>query len=143
MKRAINFLVIVSLLAIAASCSKSKQSESVAGANDSTESKEPGEPKQESTDVASSTAKGIVLKGIYVTSTQIPHSKFSYQNLFDGDISTSWSTMTGAGPDEGIMLYFDSPLSIDALEILQPNSGMISPIDGFVIYVNGQKLDYR
>ena len=43
------------------------------------------------------------LEGIYATSTA-PGSVLQY--LFDVNPATIWYTRRGAGPDEGIMLYF-------------------------------------
>lgn len=46
----------------------------------------------------------VNLKGVYVTSTKMPHNQYSYANLFDGKPTTFWESMKGAGPYEGIML---------------------------------------
>jgi hypothetical protein len=83
----------------------------------------------------------IQLKGIYATSTQIPDTQFGYAKLFDGDNNTYWSTMPGAGPDEGIMLYFQSPQSISSLEITQPVSENLSIIKTVTVYINGNPTD--
>src|SRR5882672_799110 len=100
-------LLIICLAVLLASCSKKKSDQSTEVNADSTAASSTTEVSQGNTN---SSSANITLKGIYATSTQIPHAKFSYQNLFDGDKSTYWSTMPGAGPDEGIMLYFDKPL---------------------------------
>src|SRR5690349_7876459 len=70
----------------------------------------------------------IRLKGIYVTSIRMPHDQNDYQNLFDGNEKTFWATMPSAGPDEGIMLYFNSPVSVSKLEIKQPAGETFSTI---------------
>ncbi|GHN03274.1 hypothetical protein WSM22_47630 [Cytophagales bacterium WSM2-2] len=135
------FLSII-LFLVFTECSKTKQSGETTSNSDSTKatsSEEASKPAEESTSAGS----GIVLKGIYATSTKIPAASFSYYNLFDGNKNTYWSTMPGAGPDEGIMLYFDKPLVIDALEITQPGTETNSRITSFTIYTNGQKLTDR
>jgi len=56
------------------------------------------------------------LEGLYATSSA-PGS--GVDNLFGEDSSNEWRTQPGAGPDEGIMLYFSDqqPLQIAAVEI--------------------------
>jgi len=139
-----NFLFAALVFGITMSCSKSKQSaeNTVDLKSDSTKAEQTNDATPSAKD-EKSLANGIVLKGIYATSTQIPSAKFSYKNLFDGNNDTYWSTMPGAGPDEGIMLYFDKPLMIDALEIMQPVAETIAPIRSFTIYTNGQKMSDR
>ncbi len=135
------FLFITCVAVLATGCSTKKSGDSTEVTADSTSS---GDAKTEVSQEGSSAASpDIVLKGIYATSTQIPHSKFSYRNLFDGNNNTYWSTMPGAAPDEGIMLYFDKPVAIDILEITQPVAESIAPIRSFSIYTNGQKLADR
>lgn len=51
----------------------------------------------------------IQLEGLYATSTSLPLSEFAVENVFDGDRNTVWKTPQGAGPNEGIMIYFSEP----------------------------------
>jgi hypothetical protein len=54
------------------------------------------------------------LEGIYATSTA-PGS--ALQSLFDSNPATVWHTRQGAGPDEGIMLYFPNPVALSSVEV--------------------------
>ena len=80
----------------------------------------------------------VRLSGVYVTSIKTPHDNFDYENLFDGDENTFWATMPGAGPDEGIMLYFQNPQDISHLQIMQNDGSDFSRIQEVEIYTNGQ-----
>ena len=77
------------------------------------------------------------LKGIYATSTKMPHNTYGYEGLFDDDSETYWATMPGAGPDEGIMLYFEKPQEITHLMIDQYNGDSYSVIETILVYING------
>ncbi|WP_109832684.1 NADase-type glycan-binding domain-containing protein [Reichenbachiella versicolor] len=66
------------------------------------------------------TAQIVQLEGLYATSTALPLEENAVDNLFDDDIEepvTYWRTMKGAGPNEGIMMYFSEPTYIGSLEI--------------------------
>jgi hypothetical protein len=131
----INTLCLVAIMLLLAACSKSKQSGESVSASDSTKVSEQANEGLSQID--------LPLKGIYATSTKTPQNSFSYYNLFDGDPNSYWATMPGAGPDEGIMLYFDKPVAIDMLEITQPKTDTNSQITDFAIYSNGQKVEQR
>lgn len=81
----------------------------------------------------------IYLEGCYATSTA-PGKGFEY--LFDGDDNTYWQTEPGAGPDEGLMLYFQNALPIASIEIVTGDGVFAQlPKDGekpILIYTNGQ-----
>lgn len=126
------FLFII-LALLATACSKPK--EETATGSDSVAT------SQAVTEAETGEAPGVRLKGIYVTSTQIPAATYGHSQLFDGDNSTYWATMPGAGPDEGIMLYFQSPQSISHLEIVQPTSKNLSAIESITIYINGSAFN--
>ncbi len=59
----------------------------------------------------------VYLDGCYATSTSLPFSTFSVYHLFDDNASTKWKTMKGAGPAEGIMLYFENPVKAGKFEM--------------------------
>ncbi len=79
------------------------------------------------------------LEGIYATSTAAGKG---VENLFDSNPATKWQTLPGAGPDEGIMLYFQDALPIASIEIMAgEGSFAINPEsndDPILIYTNGQ-----
>ncbi|MEM7105524.1 MAG: hypothetical protein AAF502_20470 [Bacteroidota bacterium] len=80
----------------------------------------------------------VVLEGIYATSEKTP---FYVENIFDEGKDAFWQTMPGAGPDEGLMLYFESPTYIDHMKIEQPGATAVMAFKQIVLYGNGQKLD--
>lgn len=91
--------------------------------------------------------KKVPLKGLYATSTAIPHKEHNASNLFDNDLTTYWSTMTGAGPGEGIMVYFFEPQDVSYLKVSMANDENIIPTERITYYVNGANpktvsLDY-
>jgi len=79
----------------------------------------------------------ILVTDVYVTSVKQPENKFGYRNLFDGNMTTSWQTMQGAGPEEGIMLYFSEKQDFDKIEIWQNEASRNSDIKDFKVYING------
>lgn len=82
----------------------------------------------------------IYLEGIYATSTKVPHKENSINNIFDANSTTHWTTMKGAGPDEGFMLYFKNPEYISKIKLSQVTGAEFSEISEITLYGNGQKL---
>jgi hypothetical protein len=78
----------------------------------------------------------LYLEGIYATSTA---EGSDVQFLFDNNANTSWQTRPGAGPDEGIMLYFQQPQALSSIEIITP-PGSFSEGKAAVIDVVGNGL---
>lgn len=76
------------------------------------------------------------LEGLYATSSAPGSDVYA---LFDQDPANEWRTQPGAGPDEGIMLYFSDhrPLQIEAIEIT-PVGGVFADTAQIQLYVNGQ-----
>jgi hypothetical protein len=77
------------------------------------------------------------LSGVYVTSIKMPHINHQYNHLFDNDESTYWASMPGAGPDEGIMMYFEEAVDISTLFINQMQGQAYANIKHISLYVNG------
>jgi len=76
------------------------------------------------------------LEGIYATSSATGKG---VENLFDADPATVWQTQPGAGPDEGVMLYFQEAVSLESVEILAvEGSFAIKSNDAILVYLNGQ-----
>ena len=85
------------------------------------------------------TANMVYLEGCYATSTSLPFNTYSVYNLFDSNVDTKWKTMRGAGPDEGIMIYFDNPIKLGKLElILLKEKECVSKGSG-ELFINGSK----
>jgi hypothetical protein len=72
--------------------------------------------------------EGVRIDGMYATSTAFPFQQFEVELIFDGDKTTYWRTPTGAGPNEGIMIYFRIPTFISKVKIVQFQGEGISEI---------------
>lgn len=79
----------------------------------------------------------VYLEGLYATSTMMPEKGSDIEKIFDKDESTYWSTMKGAGPDEGFMLYFKDELFIKEISLLQVAKTGFADIQLVSTYVNG------
>lgn len=115
--------IFLSLLLLLAACNNNPQ---------------PGTQPPASTPVApSDTRPALFLEGCYATSTLPGHD---ISALFDTSSDTYWETQTGAGPDEGIMLYFQNALPLSALQV-SAVEGSMDPAKGLLqVYVNGTAL---
>jgi hypothetical protein len=88
---------------------------------------------------ASNLPPATYLEGLYATSTAAGKG---VENLFDGNPATTWQTLPGTGPDEGVMLYFQEPMDIASVEIVA-EAGNIAKVAAKVdlpiqVYANGQ-----
>ena len=77
------------------------------------------------------------LEACYATSTKIPQANYGVKNVFDGDTNTYWCTMKGAGPDEGIMLYFSEETFIKDITIKPVLGNDFAKILKIKLYING------
>jgi hypothetical protein len=86
---------------------------------------------------APSTRPALYLDGLYATSSA---QGFEIARLFDSDEKTGWRTQDGAGPDEGIMLYFAdrTPVEIAALQFQSMSDALQSQDASVQLYVNGR-----
>ncbi len=80
----------------------------------------------------------IYLEGLYATSTALPHKDYKISNLFSESQSAVWKTMPGAGPDEGVMLYFQEPIFIQSLQLEIAEDENIEAINRTDIYIDGK-----
>jgi len=78
----------------------------------------------------------LFLEGIYATSVNLPDEKYNTDKLFDEN-KGYWSTMPGAGPDEGIMLYFPKNTEIGKVEVKFTDDSALEKILKIGLYVNG------
>ncbi len=81
----------------------------------------------------------VYLLGAYSTSTKIPLKKFHLTQAFDNDEKTSWQTMQGAAPDEGMMLYLTEPTFIKELNIDVATGNNLAAIQKIILYTDGKK----
>lgn len=84
-------------------------------------------------------ATPIHLLGAYSTSTKLPRTNFHLTKALDNDESTSWQTMQGAAPDEGMMLYLAEPTFIKELNIKTATGNDLAEIQKITLYTNGKK----
>ncbi|MFN6946280.1 MAG: NADase-type glycan-binding domain-containing protein [Cytophagaceae bacterium] len=87
-----------------------------------------------------SQSRQVYLDGLYATSTALPFDDYDVTSIFDENNATYWKTIPGAGPDEGIMLYFSEPTYISAIETIQATGDNIALVTSFDIYGNGQSF---
>lgn len=80
----------------------------------------------------------LQIESIYATSTATPGSQYSVYNLFDGKPETLWKTADGTGPEEGIMIYFKTPVLINGLRFSNMQRGSNNTYS-YYVYVNGSK----
>lgn len=89
----------------------------------------------------SNALKPSYLQGMYATSTRLPYSRFDVRRVFDGNDSTYWSTMRGAGPDEGFVLYFQQPTTLKHIVVRPANAENLAEIRNLALYLDGHLLD--
>ncbi len=100
-----------------------------------------GQTNEQSTGTAPESAvegKGtIFLDGLYATSTAAGRD---VATLFSGNGAGDWRTKNGAGPDEGIMLYFSDrqQVSVGSVEISAAENSLSGEAAHLQIYQNGQ-----
>ena len=82
--------------------------------------------------------EGVQIESMYATSTALPFQQFKVESIFDGDKSTYWRTPTGAGPNEGIMIYFRIPTYIGNVKIIQFPKEELAEIKNIGVYGDGQ-----
>jgi hypothetical protein len=73
----------------------------------------------------------IYLDGIYATSSA---ANQRITNLLDSDLTNTWSTQAGAGPDEGLMLLFSDRDNVKANQIEITSASGVANVQ---VYVNG------
>ncbi len=95
-----------------------------AGNSDATTAQPPASPPD--------TRPLLRLNGAYATSSA---DRMPVENLFDRDSTTVWRTRTGAGPDEGIMLYFSEPTTLQGVRLTGLSGVPDVPV---TVYENGQ-----
>lgn len=81
----------------------------------------------------------IFLSGLYATSVNTPYDQSSPELLFDGT-EKYWATMPGAGPDEGVMMYFNGLDQIASMEIKVSNNENLGKILDIDVYINGSRI---
>lgn len=84
----------------------------------------------------------VQIESIYATSTATSGTSFSVPHLFDGDSTTLWQTAHGSGPEEGIMIYFKTPVVINGLEFQNMKRDK-SHTYSYRTYINGSKKDIK
>lgn len=80
----------------------------------------------------------LKLDGIYATSTA---DNSDVRFIFDRDDASVWKTRKGAGPDEGVMLYFADPTFIKSIQVETLNGSGFTKVSAIGGYGNGAPLD--
>jgi hypothetical protein len=132
MKKNIIYLITVCFISFVCSCGDDEKTQHTI---DDTPTKE-----TENNTTLTQDNNVIYLEGIYATSTMLPHKNNTINNVFDGNTSTNWITMKGAGPDEGFMLYFKKPEHISTIKLSQAIGNEFSEITKVTVYGNGKQL---
>lgn len=83
------------------------------------------------------TADGVVER-MYATSTGTGNLEMA----LDGDPSTNWGPMEGAGIDEGILLSFSEEVEIGAVSFIANAGTGETPVKELQLYVNGSPLKH-
>ena len=73
----------------------------------------------------------IYVERMYATSTGNKGPEY----LLDGDASSNWDAMQGAGPNEGVMLYFEKPVEVGSIQV--KSQGADNDIKQLECFVNG------
>lgn len=87
-----------------------------------------------------SSQEEIAIEGLYATSTDFGYSTCGPHLLFDGSKATSWKAMPGAAIDEGVMIYFETPVKFGSVSAEAPSSADISIPRSLRIYTDGADL---
>ena len=80
----------------------------------------------------------LYLQGVYATSNDD-----MVRNIFDANASTIWKTKKGAGPDEGIMLYFQNKTFLEKIEIQVAKGNGLEALDDFYLFGNGAPIEFN
>ncbi len=84
----------------------------------------------------------IFLEAAYATSNAAGKP---VQHLFDDDPTSFWQTQTGAGPDEGVMIYFQDALPLGTIKVIPADGSFMSGATNEIVpvlqyFVNGQSM---
>lgn len=105
-----------------------------------TDSKSNENTGEESGTPASEVANGVIyMEGVYATSTLLPLTQYGVENVFDDDTTTYWATAQGAGPDEGLMLYFPVKTYVKELVLRQGVNDALATVQEVTVYADGQR----
>ena len=96
------------------------------------------EPQQLETPQYTLADGAVPLQDFYATSVPASQQVSFIQALFDGDSTTFWRTKTGAGPNEGLMLYFSEPTYIATLQLKHAESTSAARLRHVQLYGNGK-----
>lgn len=107
--------------------------------NQSNESRETENVEESTQNNSTTNSTPVYLVGSYATSTKLPLKNFHLTNALDNNESTSWQTMQGAAPDEGMMLYLSEPTFIKELIIKTAKGNELAEIQKIILYTNGKK----
>jgi len=126
--------LIISLGLFCSACNDSTTANNSAVETPQTPASSEVAEKEKAIEVVKDDRVPLYLSGLYATSTA-PGS--DVRSVFDGNDNTIWETIAGAGPDEGIMLYFSEETYIKSIRIERVNEEGFSIINSASFYGNG------
>ena len=85
-------------------------------------------------------AESVIIDGMYATSTALPYGEFTVTKILDNDASTYWKTLPGAGPDEGIMIYFQKPTYLTGIKVNFASGSNLSEVEFIEVYGDGRSF---
>ncbi len=146
MRKAVLVLIALSITAVFLSCTSNEVPDTPASDQETEEpvNRESTTPEDEITEeTAQEEETSAFIELCYATSVNMPEDQFGPENVFDNDPNTSWVTMPGAGPGEGLFFSFETPIHIDAISIQSlPGSDSIAELTMVRLYVNGVSGPY-
>ncbi len=142
MRKAVLVLIAVFITSAFLSCTEEEGSDIPVISEQETEepvNRESTVPEEESTEeTVPEEEPDTFIELCYATSVNIPEDQFDPENVFDNDPNTSWVTMPGAGPGEGLYFSFETPIHIDAISMQGlPESNSIAELFSVRLYING------
>jgi len=147
MRKAVLVLIAVFITSAFLSCTEEEGSDIPVISEQETEepvNRESTVPEDESTEeTALEEEPGAFIELCYATSVNMPEGQFGPENVFDNDPNTSWVTMPGAGPGEGLYFSFETPIHVDAISMQAlPESNSTAELTSVQLYINGVSGPY-
>jgi hypothetical protein len=82
----------------------------------------------------------VYMQGMYATSTRLPRAQYGLENMFDNKPETFWSTVVGAGPDEGFVLYFPEKIYVREINLTPASGTGLAVVREVSVYADGQRV---
>jgi hypothetical protein len=90
--------------------------------------------------ISATSQQTIAIEGLYATSTAMGYQTYGPHRLFDGSKETFWMAMPGAAIDEGIMIYFENPITVGSVSAEASASPLVSAPGSLRFYADGADM---